>query len=159
MTVEEAGEAVAYLNAAFPRDALEPESFQIWVTEVASLGHAGSGLEAAKMIGRNGDRFPTIKEFRQAYRQAFDRFMAGREIEAPDDSVPPPPEAVEMLARMEAETALRSIDDLPVTESMPLNPHGAIVVLSQSPHSDPDGIWEWKPSEAMLEATRMMDES
>lgn len=122
MTGEEAGKAVSFLNAVFPRDALEPESFAIWVAEIRELGHAPSALAAARMIGRNGDRFPTLKEFRQAYRQAFDRWTAGHTIGAADDAVPPPPEAHEMLARIKNGTVLRSIDDLPVSESMPPRP-------------------------------------
>ena len=121
-TTDEAGKALAYLNAAFPRDALEPESAAIWVAEIEELGHAPSALEAARTIGRNGDRFPTLREFRQAYRAAFDRFMAGRAVEAADDSVPPPPEARAMMERGRAGTLLKSIDDLPVSESIAPRP-------------------------------------
>lgn len=174
MTGEEAGKAVSFLNAVFPRDALEPESFAIWVAEISELGHAPSALAAARMIGRNGDRFPTLKEFRQAYRQAFDRWTAGHTIGAADDAVPPPPEAHEMLARIKNGAVLRSIDALPVSESIsprpvwarwqrretlgtvsPASPeekHDAILVLRDyEPHGPGD--------ELICEAQRIMDEA
>lgn len=81
MTFEDAGRVVGWLNAAFTRDALEQESFAVWVSEVAELPSFDAAMDAAKRIGRNGDRFPTLKEFRGAYRQAFDRLLAGRELE------------------------------------------------------------------------------
>lgn len=118
MTEAEAGRIVAWLNAAFPRDALEPESFAIWVTEVGDLGHYESGLDAAKTIGRNGDRFPTIKEYRAAYRQAFERWLAGRELPEADDTVPPPDEFRDLFAR----AGVRSIDDLPYSTKIHARP-------------------------------------
>lgn len=101
MNQAEATQCVAYLNAAFPRDALEPESFSIWVSEIMELGHAEAGLDAAKTIARNGDRFPTIKEFRQAYRGAFNRWLAGRELEPVYEVVGPSPEAYATLEQIQ----------------------------------------------------------
>lgn len=113
MTLEQAGQVVGWLNAAFPRDALEAESAAIWITEVAELPHYDAALDAAKRIGRNGDRFPSLKEFRQAYRQAFDRQISGRELDAPDDGVPPPASFVERYADAMSGGICKTIDDLP----------------------------------------------
>lgn len=144
MNQAEATHAVAYLNAGFPRDTLEPESFAIWVGEVMELPHAASALDAAKVCVRQGDRFPTIKEFRTAYRQAFDRHMAGRELEAPDDGVPPPPEAVEAMRRM-MDDGLKSVDDLPATERMPARPVWARHERREAMHA-----MDMRPSDAEI---------
>lgn len=120
MTTAEAGQVLAFLNAAFPRDALEPESAAIWVREIASLRDATAAQAAARTIGRNGDRFPTLKEFRATYRTEHETLMSGRQLAEPVGA-PPPPEAVAMLARMRTQ-GLRSIDDLPATTSMTPRP-------------------------------------
>lgn len=125
MNNSDAANIVAYLNAGFPRDALEAESTAIWITEVADLAHPQAGLDAARSIVRGGDRFPTIREYRQAYRAAFDRLIAGRALEEPYEAVPPPPEAAATLDRLRNGTVLRSFDDappIPPTTSMRRRP-------------------------------------
>lgn len=67
MTPEQAGKALGILTAGFPRDALEPESAQLWIAEVALLTSPEVAIEAARLVVRSGDRFPTVKEFRQVY--------------------------------------------------------------------------------------------
>ena len=102
---------VAYMNGCFHREALEKPSIAIWVSEVMELTSVDAANRAAKTIARNADKFPTLHEFRIAYRQALDKLNVGKELNAAEPEVaPPPPEAVEMLARMEAGSVLRSID-------------------------------------------------
>lgn len=131
MNQTQATHVVAYLNAGFPRDTLEPESFAIWVGEVMDLPSGEAGLDAAKVCVRGGDRFPTIREFRTAYRQAFDRMMAGRELEAPIVVAQPPAEFIELWDRVKREGIGRDFDsavqhtstaDLPATDRMPPRP-------------------------------------
>lgn len=73
MTHEEAGNIVAVLNAGFPNSTLERESVAIYAKEIALLHDYAIGTEAAWMTVRQGDRFPTIKEFRSVYRSVADR--------------------------------------------------------------------------------------
>ena len=81
MTVEEATRAVAYLNAYFPNESVEPETFRVWVEEVVMLRHPEQAMEAARLIGRGGNRFPSMREFRETYRQQVERMPRPREIE------------------------------------------------------------------------------
>lgn len=178
MTTAEAGQALAYLNAAFPRDALEPESAAVWVREIAELKNPEAALEAAKLIGRGSDRFPTIKEFRQAYRQAADR-MKPRELDWQREEMP---ESVKAwmadrgITRADlARGTMRIVADIRETRSMPARPvwdrarrrqmetlgpptdverHDAILVLRESVG------WGDSLSERMLvtEAQRIMDD-
>ncbi len=131
MNQTQATHVVAYLNAGFPRDTLEPESFAIWVGEVMDLPSGEAGLDAAKVCVRGGDRFPTIREFRTAYRQAFDRMIAGRELEAPIVVAPPPQDFIALWDRVKREGIGRDFDsavqhtstaDLPETDRMPPRP-------------------------------------
>lgn len=73
MTVEEAGKVVAILNAGFPREALEPETFVLWASEVAILEEPELAIAAARLIVRNADHFPHLKEFRTVYRGVVER--------------------------------------------------------------------------------------
>lgn len=69
MTPQEAGRAVAYLNAVFPREALEPETVAVWVDEIARLANPDAALEAARQIGRADKRFPALVDYLDTYRR------------------------------------------------------------------------------------------
>lgn len=86
MTIEQAGDVVAYLNAAFTRDALEPESVAIWVREVVELHSYDAAISAAKLIGRTGRRFPLLAEFRDVYRAEARRLQPPAISPPPDDT-------------------------------------------------------------------------
>lgn len=101
MTEEEAGNVVAYLNAGFPRDALEPETAAIWIREVEALARYDAAKETAQKCVRETDRFPTVKEFRTTYRQTVERINAGRELEVGPESHLTPEEAV-LVGRLRA---------------------------------------------------------
>lgn len=122
MTIEEAGHVVAYLNAAFPRDVLEPESAAIWIREVSELHSYDAGLEAAKLIGRNGERFPTIREFRLTYRNVWDRIKP-RELELTPMREPVPEEVQEWL-RAKGMGSFEEVFEMfpPATERVPERP-------------------------------------
>lgn len=98
MTREHAAAVVAILNAGYPRDAIEGDTRDVWIGEVARLHRADAAVEAARTIIRQSDRFPTVQSFIATYRQAADRLNVGKEIEPPDDSVPPPPETLAWFA-------------------------------------------------------------
>lgn len=69
MTAREAGQAVAYLNAVFPREALEPETVAVWVDEISRLKNPAAALEAARQIGRGEKRFPSLTDYLDTYRR------------------------------------------------------------------------------------------
>lgn len=73
MTPREAGQAVAVLNAYFPREALEPETVAVWVEEIRELASPELAVAAARTCGRGLDRFPTIREYLDTYRRLRDR--------------------------------------------------------------------------------------
>lgn len=73
MNVADAGRAVAVLNACFIDTALEPESVAVWVDEIARLQNPDAAIEAARMCGRNGDRFPTMRQYLAVYRGVAER--------------------------------------------------------------------------------------
>lgn len=178
MKREDAGDVLAYLNAGFPRDALEPESAMVWIREIEELPSYTAALNAAKTIVRNGDRLPTIKEFREAYRIERDRMPRPPELDIV--IAPPSPEAHEMLARIAAEDVLRPVDNIqiPATTSMPPRPvwarylqrqrldclmpptdeekHDAILVLRDLAPREGEDTW---PVGLVGEAQRILDEA
>ena len=68
MTNGAASQIVALLDACFPSMRLPPESAVLFTQEIALLQDADTGLDAARLIARQGDRFPSIAEFRRVYR-------------------------------------------------------------------------------------------
>lgn len=72
MKPSEALEIVAFLNAGFPREALEGPSIQVYADEIAHLPDPRVGSEAALVTVRQGERFPTVAEFRGTYRSLAD---------------------------------------------------------------------------------------
>lgn len=98
MTREHAAAVVAILNAGYPRDAIEGDTRDVWIHEIARLHRGDAAIEAARTIIRQGDRFPTMQAFLATYRQTAARLAVGREIEPADDSVPPPPETLAWYA-------------------------------------------------------------
>ncbi len=78
MTGKQASEAVAVLAAAFPAMSLEPPSVALFTSEIALLHDGDLAMEASRTIARSGDRFPTIKEFRQTYHACVARRRAGQ---------------------------------------------------------------------------------
>lgn len=73
MTQREAGHVVGYLNAVFPREALEPETVAVWVDELSELPSYEYAVMAARETGRSSDRYPTLRAFLDTYRIVRDR--------------------------------------------------------------------------------------
>ncbi len=69
MNQHAAGKIIAYLNAAFPRDALEPESVAVFGKDICLLADADLGLAAAQEVARTQTHFPVLKEFREVYHR------------------------------------------------------------------------------------------
>jgi len=67
MTRQQAAQVVAILTAGFPNDVLEAVSVDLYVQELALLQDPVVGIEAARVVVREGDRFPSLKAFRQVY--------------------------------------------------------------------------------------------
>lgn len=110
MTQAEARRVVAYLNAVFPRESIEPETFAVWVGDLMELGDGDLALEVARGIGRTADRFPTLASFRAEYRIARQQRSDARGLPQPEfEAAPPPPEAAEMLERLRSGTVLRDM--------------------------------------------------
>lgn len=84
MTRDQAGKVIGYLNAGFHREALEPESVLVWLADVQLLAEFEVAQAAAAKIVRSADKFPTIHEFRVAYRAVL-------EAQGPLPSLEPPP--------------------------------------------------------------------
>lgn len=76
MTKAEAGQVVAYLNAVFHREALEPATVAVWVDELVRLKSYDVGMATAKALGRTMDRFPTLHQYREDYLR-----RRGREVD------------------------------------------------------------------------------
>ncbi len=64
---------VAYLNAAFPHDALDKGATAVMADELSLLIDGNVAMEAARISVRGGDRMPTIREFRQTYKAVAER--------------------------------------------------------------------------------------
>lgn len=119
MTGEEAGKVMAILNAGFPREAVEPETLAVWMAEMIELQHKPA-RSAARTVIRNGERFPTFHEFKVAYRAAATRLAPPAILAAPE-STEMTIDAREWIDR-NIPGMLRSMDDLPVSESMKPRP-------------------------------------
>lgn len=78
MTPQDAGRIVTYLTAKFHRDALEAEAAIIFAKDVSLLQDYDVGIVAADELARSQDRFPTIREFRDAYHGVARRRGAER---------------------------------------------------------------------------------
>ena len=52
MTIQEAGQVLAVLTAAFPDQALEPEAVAFWANEIALLDDCWAARDAALEIAR-----------------------------------------------------------------------------------------------------------
>lgn len=107
MKQSEAVRIVMYLNAAFPRDAIEAESVELYATEIALLYDAGIGDQAARDCARTLDRFPSIHEFRQAYKSISRRAEGERESQRLALEPVPDPEMKQDVGRMVAATLHR----------------------------------------------------
>jgi len=101
VTTAEATHVVQILSAGFPRDAIEVETAAVWIGEIARLGRPDAAVEAARLIIRIADRFPSFKEYRDTYRSTLDRMNVGREVEKPDDSVEPDAETRQWFDRQQ----------------------------------------------------------
>jgi hypothetical protein len=66
MKESEALEIIRLLGAGFHREAIEPETIQLWV-EVISPMDAALATDVAMGWIKNQDRFPSISQFRHAY--------------------------------------------------------------------------------------------
>lgn len=107
MKQSEAVRLVMYLNAAFPRDAIEAESVELYATEIALLHDSEIGERAARDCARTLDRFPSIHEFRQAYKALNRRVALERESERLALEPGPDPAAKQDIGRMVAATLHR----------------------------------------------------
>ncbi len=88
MKLAEAQFVVATLSGAFPQQRLTPENVKVYVDEIALLSDPVVASEAARQIVREGDRFPTIKDFRFVYRAVNERHASERRaLEAPEEEV------------------------------------------------------------------------
>ena len=116
MDIRDATEIVAYLNAAYPREALESETARVWVGEIAELKNAEAAREAAKLIARNDERFPSLAAFRRTYRQQADRLAPKAIEEAPFERAPLDDDVQQWLADRGLrgfDGVLRSVDAAP----------------------------------------------
>ncbi len=85
MTRDQATAVISILNAGFPRETIEPQTAQLWINYLQDLDHPDAALNVAKGFVFNGDRWPTIREFRQAYASEQERLAPrlGQIEEAP----------------------------------------------------------------------------
>lgn len=102
MTQAEAGRIVAYLNAVFHREALEPATVAVWATELSRLKSFDVGMATAQALGRTMDRFPTLHQYREDYLRRrgreVDHVRAIEELASGPRTLPP--EAVELFERL-----------------------------------------------------------
>ncbi len=167
MKRSEAAHVMKILVAGFPREAIEPETAALWIREFDSLESPVAAAEAAVTIVRSGDRFPTIREFRQAYR-ATARLLAPPALEEG------PREPMPVDARTWLERNVPAAAALEVTEKIKPRPvwarwerrrrfepmlpptdeekHDAILVLRDG--TDATGV----PLELLREAERIVHE-
>lgn len=107
MKESEAVRIVKFLNTAFPRDAIEAESAELFSTEIALLYDGRIGDDAARECARTLDRFPSIHEFRQAYKSISRRVESRREGERLALEPGPEPDEKADIGRMVAATLHR----------------------------------------------------
>lgn len=107
MKLSEALRIVKYLNTAFSRDAIEAESAELYATEIALLHDGAIGEQAARDCARTLDRFPSIHEFRDAYKSISRRAAGEREAQRRALEPAPDPETRDDVGRMLAATLHR----------------------------------------------------
>lgn len=109
MTGTEARALLTVLIAAFPRDAIEQETFDLYAAQLANL-EAGAARTAVERIVESGRHFPTIAEIREVYfpirKAELDHQANERGLPEPAGDGTLPPEAQAFLDRIQ----LRSID-------------------------------------------------
>ncbi len=175
MRKAEAVQVVQVLAAGFPHEALEPETVALWTYELCVLESADAARDAAMTIVRSGDKFPTLRQFRVAYRQASER-LSPPALEQSSEREPIPIDAATWLQRIGGRSVARSV---PISTAIvarpvwdrwlrrrrhePLLPptdaekHDAILVLGEG--RDRQGvIHEGWPRELVLEAERIFIE-
>ena len=89
MTESQARSIVTALLAAYPLATLEPESFELYVTQLGRLEDFGRGQRVVQQIIDESPAFPSIAEFRGVYRRlrAFEG-DPGRELEPALEEMP-----------------------------------------------------------------------
>jgi hypothetical protein len=107
MKQSEALRIVRYLNTAFPRDAIEHDSAELYATEIALLHDGEIGDRAARDCARTLDRFPSIHEFREAYKSISRRVHSERESARHALEPGPAPDIRDDIGRMVAATLHR----------------------------------------------------
>ena len=92
---------VTILLAAYPGVVVEPESVEVYVTELAALDDARTASEVVHATIRHSPRFPPISDLLWSYRQMRDRPTgeAIRQIEVMKRDIPPP-EAVDAIREL-----------------------------------------------------------
>lgn len=70
MTGPQAGIVLATLLAGFPDKALEPESVELWTTEIAEMGDFELADYVARGFVRESDTFPSLHAFREGVGRA-----------------------------------------------------------------------------------------
>src|SRR5262245_42263249 len=89
---------VAILVAAYPREALEPASVDVYTAALAELDSLPALEQTVRTIIRSSPRFPSISELRETYLEIRRREPKPKEIEA--ILVGPPSEAVEAIRQL-----------------------------------------------------------
>lgn len=69
MTDREAEQILDWLTGSFGKR-LEDNERLVWISTLAGMD-AGRAMEIALQIGKNGERFPSVPEFRRAVRGTF----------------------------------------------------------------------------------------
>lgn len=70
MKLDEAGQILRLLTAGFHRETLEQETIDLWVAVLEPMD-AEAATQAALRWVHSADQFPTINQFRHAYRGAL----------------------------------------------------------------------------------------
>lgn len=73
MNGQQAGEIMAILTAIFYRETIERETVAWWVDQISRLDNYRAAFSVAEGFGLNADRFPSFREFKQAYQAENDR--------------------------------------------------------------------------------------
>lgn len=116
MTREEAAGIVAYMNAAFPKDALEGEVLAVFTAEIGLLADPAIAREAAQRHAQNDARFPSIASLRATYRSVAEaRRTSSEQFAIPEETgetpTPLSPEGWEKLAQAHRELRARDFGD------------------------------------------------
>lgn len=101
MTAPQAGALLKRIRSAFPLALVEEDTIRLYVEKLKMMEHdlATAAVDDLVDAARG---FPTIAELREAYWRHYRRAVEAREHERREleERCPPPPEALEMIARI-----------------------------------------------------------